>query len=123
MKNKLKFLLMAFLMIPIGLSTRTYGNEFMKLYVADSLWAMMMYFGFKFLFPNQSFKAFWYALTFCFLIEFSQLYHATWIDTIRQNRLGGLILGFGFLWTDLLAYFIGILGGYWLDKKYLAYNH
>jgi hypothetical protein len=109
---------MAFLMIPIGLMTRTYGNEFMKLYVGDSLWAMMIYFGFKFLFPSQSLRAFWVALTFCYLIEFSQLYHATWIDTIRQNRLGGLILGFGFLWTDLLAYLIGILGGFWLEKKY-----
>lgn len=118
MKNRLKFLLMAFLMIPIGLATRTYGNEFMKLYVGDSLWAMMIYFGFKFLFPSQPLKAFWYAIIFCFLIEFSQLYHAPWINTVRQNRLGGLILGFGFLWTDLVSYFVGILGGYWLDKKY-----
>jgi hypothetical protein len=116
MKNRFKFLLFAFLLIPIGLATRTYGNEFMKLYVGDSVWAMMIYFGFRFLFPIQSMTAFWYALIFCFLIEFSQLYHAEWIDTIRQNRFGGLVLGFGFLWTDLVAYFVGILGGFWLEK-------
>jgi Protein of unknown function (DUF2809) len=118
MKNRLKFILFALLMIPIGLVSRTYGNEFMKLYVGDSLWAMMIYFGFRFLFPSQSLKAFWLALSFCYLIEISQLYHANWIDSIRQNRLGGLILGFGFLWTDLVAYFVGILSGYWLEKIY-----
>lgn len=122
MKNRLKFLLMALLIIPIGLATRVYGNEFLKLYAGDALWAMMIYFGFKFFFPNQSSKAFLYALSFCYLIEFSQLYHATWIDTIRQNRLGGLILGFGFLWTDLVAYLVGILGGFLVDKKCLMYN-
>jgi Protein of unknown function (DUF2809) len=116
MKNRLKFLLFALLLIPIGLSTRTNGNEFMQLYVGDSLWAMMIYFGFRFLFPSQTKKPFWFALTFCYLIEFSQLYHADWIDNIRQNRLGGLILGFGFLWSDLVAYFVGILVGYWLEK-------
>jgi hypothetical protein len=116
MKNRLKFLLFALLLIPIGLATRTYGNEFMKLYVGDSLWAMMIYFGFRFLLSSLSMKAFWFALSFCFLIEFSQLYHAEWIDNIRQNRLGGLILGFGFLWSDLVAYFVGILSGYWLEK-------
>lgn len=120
MKNRVKFILFALLLIPIGLATRNYGNEFMKLYVGDSLWAMMIYFGFRFLFPNQSLKAFWFALSFCYLIEISQLYHAEWIDSIRQNRLGGLILGFGFLWTDLVAYFLGILGGFWLENIYIA---
>ena len=119
MKNRLRFVLFALLLIPIGLATRTYGNEFMKLYVGDSLWAMMIYLGFRFLFPSKSMKAFWFALTFCYLIEFSQLYHAEWIDTIRQNRLGGLILGFGFLWSDLVAYFVGILVGFYLEKLYL----
>ena len=119
MKNRLKFLLFALLLIPIGLATRTYGNEFMRLYVGDSLWAMMIYFGLRFLFPSQSLKAFWFALGFCYFIEISQLYHADWIDNIRQNRLGGLVLGFGFLWSDLVAYFLGVLVGYWLEKIYL----
>jgi hypothetical protein len=122
MKNRLKFILFTLLLIPIGLATRTYGNEFMKLYVGDSLWAMMIYFGFRFLFPNQSMKAFSLALIFCYLIEISQLYHADWIDTIRHNRLGGLILGFGFLWSDLEAYFVGIFCGHWVEKLLHSYH-
>jgi len=116
MKNRLIYLLCALFLIPIGLATRIYGTEFMKLYVGDALWAMMIYFGFGMLFPSKQSSVFWYAFTFCYLIEISQLYHAEWIDAIRKNRLGGLILGFGFLWSDLVSYLIGILGGYYLDK-------
>ncbi len=38
----------------------------------------------------------------------SQLYHAEWIDSIRATTLGGLVLGYGFLWSDLVAYTIGV---------------
>ena len=55
------------------------------------------------------------SILICFLIEFSQLYHAEWIDAIRQTRLGGLILGFGFLWSDLVSYAIGGMMGCGLE--------
>ncbi len=48
------------------------------------------------------------SLALAFLVEISQLYHAPWIDSIRQTTLGGLVLGFGFLWTDLVCYSVGI---------------
>lgn len=50
-------------------------------------------------------------LALAFLVEISQLYHAPWIDTIRQTTLGGLVLGFGFLWTDLVCYSAGVMIG------------
>lgn len=37
-----------------------------------------------------------YQSFFLFVIEFSQLYHAEWIDQIRDTSLGGLVLGYGF---------------------------
>lgn len=98
----------ATLLIPIGLATRQYGNEWMKLYAGDALWAAMIYWGFKFLFAQNSKVTALYALVFCFLIEFSQLYHEPWIDQIRNTRLGSLVLGFGFLWSDLICYSVGI---------------
>jgi len=48
---------------------------------------------------------------FRFFVEISQLYHTPWIDSIRQTTLGGLVLGFGFLWTDLIWYSVGIAIG------------
>src|SRR3954464_6144190 len=47
-------------------------------------------------------------MAFSVLIEVSQLYHAPWLDSIRHTTLGGLILGYGFLWGDLACYAVGI---------------
>ena len=47
-------------------------------------------------------------MAFSVAIELSQLYHAHWIDSIRHTTLGGLILGFGFLWSDLACYAVGV---------------
>ncbi len=47
-------------------------------------------------------------MAFAVAIDLSQLYHAPWIDSIRQTTIGGLILGFGFLWSDLACYALGV---------------
>jgi hypothetical protein len=117
LKTRLISLLIALILIPIGLATRQYGNEFLKLYAGDVLWAAMIYWGFRFLWATEHKQTAFYALAFCFLIEFSQLYHAPWIDQIRQNRLGDLVLGFGFLWSDLVCYLVGVGVSYWGDKN------
>ncbi len=54
-------------------------------------------------------------MAFSVAIELSQLYHAPWIDSIRQTTLGGLILGFGFLWSDLACYAVGVVLGVLVD--------
>jgi len=57
------------------------------------------------------------AMAFSVLIEVSQLYHAPWIDSIRQTTMGGLILGFGFLWSDLACYALGVGLGVLIEIK------
>ncbi|MBX4263940.1 DUF2809 domain-containing protein [Clostridium estertheticum] len=54
-------------------------------------------------------------ISFCYLIEISQLYHSSFIDNIRETTLGGLVLGYVFSWSDFLGYAIGILVGVILD--------
>lgn len=44
--------------------------------------------------------------------ELLQLYHAPWIEAVRQTRIGGLMLGFGFLWSDIICYAAGIVIAY-----------
>jgi hypothetical protein len=85
---------------------------FLAEYAGDTLWALMLFL------LVSTLMAGWPILTraaislaLAFLVEMSQLYHATWIDSIRQATLGGLVLGFGFLWTDLVCYSIGIAIG------------
>ena len=55
------------------------------------------------------------ALAFSVAVELSQLYHAPWIDSIRQTTLGGLILGFDFVWSDLVCYALGVGLGVLVD--------
>jgi hypothetical protein len=51
------------------------------------------------------------SLVLAFAVEVSQLHHKPWIDGIRNTTLGGLVLGFGFLWSDLVCYTVGITAG------------
>lgn len=86
----------------------------------DMVWAGMVFLGFGILFPKaKTLTLGVYSLLFAFGIEASQLYQANWINEIRANKWGGLVLGHGFLWTDLLAYTlgIGILG--LLDQRFI----
>ena len=93
--------------------------QFVLLYVGDGIWALLVFWLACFFKPTWPLK---YrvaaALAFAYAIEFSQFYQADWINQIRQTRLGGLVLGFSFLPSDLVAYTIGIATGAGLD--YLA---
>ncbi len=107
-----------FIMI-IGLLSRKYMNIFPKAiapFVGDMLWAMMVYFGLRFLIPKLKLvKTLTLAIIFSFSIEISQLYQADWINNIRATTLGGLVLGHGFLFEDLISYSLGIVIGCLLD--------
>lgn len=78
-------------------------------YLGDALWAAMIFAGFGFLFRNiRTETSAILSLSFCYLIECSQLYHAPWIDAIRSSTLGGLILGWQFVWSDISSYTVGV---------------
>lgn len=124
MKNKrIKYLLITLVVICLGLASRKFGTvlpPFIASYSGDVLWASMIYFGIRFLFPSFSiYKTAFLSLTFCFLIELSQLYQALWINTIRETTVGALILGHGFLWSDLLCYTVGVTIAFLTDKLLL----
>ena len=109
------------LTVALGLFSRSgYLPDFLYGYLGDALYALMFFFIIGFVFPKFStIKVALIALSFCFAIEISQLYHAEWIDTIRQTRIGGLVLGFGFLWSDLLSYTFGVITGALLERAVL----
>ena len=78
----------------------------------DALWALMVFVGFGFLFPRAStLIVALLALTFSWGVEFSQLYHAPWIDAVRATIPGKLVLGNTFAWPDLIAYAVGVVVG------------
>ncbi|MGE1126518.1 DUF2809 domain-containing protein [Bacillus wiedmannii] len=111
-RNRLLYALFTIVIIILGLSSRKLAfalPHLLNAYLGDALWALMIFTGFGFLFPKiDTKKVAFISLLFCYGIEMSQLYHAEWIDSIRTTTLGGLVLGYGFLWSDLVAYTIGV---------------
>ena len=114
-RNRFVYILITILVVFLGLGSRKYGYmlpKFLSEYAGDTLWALMVFFLVGIIFNSLStIKTAAIALIFSYIIEISQLYHAPMIDYIRHNKLGGLILGYGFLWSDLVCYMIGIISG------------
>ena len=103
------------MIVIVGLASRRYQGQlpaFLAEYAGDTLWALMLFLLVSTLLAGRPVLArAAISLALAFLVEISQLYHAPWIDSIRQTTLGGLVLGFGFLWTDLVCYSVGIALG------------
>ncbi|WP_235991831.1 ribosomal maturation YjgA family protein [Metabacillus schmidteae] len=106
--------------IILGVASRKYSTflvEFVALNAGDMLWAMMVYFGLRFLLVNKSLLiAVLLSFLFSFGIEISQFYQAGWLNQNRDTLLGGLILGKGFLFVDLIRYSVGIIFAFFIDR-------
>lgn len=112
MRSRLLLALTILAVIATGLASRKYPGMFpavLDKYPGDSLWAIMVFLGFAFLWPKAKtpFLA-TLAIFFSLAIETSQLYQADWINNIRSTTLGHLVLGAAFSWTDILAYAVGV---------------
>lgn len=116
----------AIAVVVLGLSSRRYSRvlpDFLVSYAGDTLWAMTAFFGVGMLFPRWStLRVCITALLFAFAVELSQLYHSPWIDQIRRTMVGGFILGYGFLWSDLLCYVVGVSIGCTLEMLLKGLN-
>ncbi len=114
-RNRYLYIILMLFVIGSGLASRKYHGifptEFGK-YPGDALWALMVFLGLGILQPTASiFGLAVTALCISFLDEFSQLYQAPWINSIRSTTLGHLVLGSTFNWPDLLAYTVGVSCG------------
>ena len=86
--------------------------RFLTAYAGDTLWATLVYLGLLLLWPRLSvWRAAAGGLGFSALIEFSQLLHPPWLDALRSHTLAALVLGRGFLVSDLFCYAVGVALG------------
>lgn len=119
-RNRVACLLLTLLIMCLGLISRKYINylpSFLGKYVGDTLWATMVYLGVAFIFNKFSIRKITIlSLIFSYGIEISQLYQGDWINEIRSTLIGALILGHGFLFSDLICYTVGIFIGIIIDK-------
>ena len=107
-----------------GLASRYFDGlpTWFSSHAGDALWAMLVYWLWTLILPRQAvWKIALIALSSAFLVEFSQLYQAEWINALRQNTLVALVIGRGFLWIDLLRYSVGIACAagldYWIFRQ------
>ena len=118
-RNPLVQLALIALVAALGIGSRRYSNAlpgFIAAYAGDTLWTLAAFLGFGLILPRQSTRTIaLLAMTLSVAVELSQLYHAPWIDSIRQTTLGGLIRGYGFLWSDLACYAAGVGLGVMID--------
>ena len=120
-RNRIYYGIGVLLVMGAGLFSRRFSQlfpAFVNQYLGDSLWALMIFLIGCVFFPKQRrLVLFIGALLFCWLIEISQLYQADWINAIRATTLGSLVLGHGFLWSDMLAYTLGVGAGTLIDGQ------
>ena len=123
------YLLLLLLTIAAGLLSRSSfvpSSSFIGTYAGDTLWSMAVFWSLAFLAPRQpTWKLAIISLLIAFTVEATQLYHAPWIDQLRSIRLVALVLGSGFLWSDLLCYTAGIFIAaanveLWIHRTYHA---
>lgn len=106
--------------IILGLASRKYRSilpAFVAAYAGDTLWALMVFLFAAIIWPLASTRRLAAsAALFALAIEITQLHHASWIEYLRATRVGGLILGFTFVWSDLLCYAAGVAAGTGFDR-------
>ncbi len=118
--NRFKQTLLSILIItPIGFYSKFYHGPAAS-WVNDSLgglfyeifWCLVVFIFFP---KSRPLLIAAIVLTFTCLLEFLQLWHPLFLQTIRNNFIGVTIIGDSFTWSDFPYYFLGSgIGWLWL---------
>lgn len=109
-KDRLIFICIILFLCISALYTRKISTEypcFFTKYYPDTAWTMAVYCGFGFLFDKGVKLNLPAALLFSYAIEISQLFSPPFLVSARSTVVGGLIFGYGFLWSDIVCYTAG----------------
>lgn len=119
-KSRLIYLACFILIIPIGLSTRKYGYAIPHIvakYGGDVLYATCWFFFLRMLLAKPPLQRIaLYAFIVCAAIELLELIQAPWMKKLQHTPPLGLILGYGFNWSDMVCYAIGTIIGWGIGK-------
>jgi hypothetical protein len=111
-RSRIQYLISSVVVICLGLASRRYADRLPQAvasYAGDTLWALTAFLLLGILFPRwTTLRVALAAMLLAVSVELSQFYRAPWIDHLRRTTAGALILGQGFLWSDLLCYAVGV---------------
>jgi hypothetical protein len=109
------------LTVALGLASRRFAAvlpDFVSAYAGDALWAATVFWlGAMLMTRARTSCLAAGAFATALLVELSQLYHVPWLDAVRATRPGALVLGQGFLWSDLACYAAGVSAAALLDRS------
>lgn len=108
-RHRIAYAFLIILTIGLGLFSRSrFIPEMIYPYLGDAFYALLFFFMIGIAFPGLKSRTVALAsVGFCYSIELSQLYQSDWMLALRATRLGALILGHHFLWSDLVSYAVG----------------
>ena len=113
--------------ILLGLGSRRFAEHLPSLvaqYAGDVLWASMVFWwGTLFFREAGTGRLAAGAFAVCVVVELSQLYQAPWINALRNTTPGALVLGHGFLWSDLVCYALGVLLAAFIHQRLIPPSH
>lgn len=106
------------LIVPVGFSTKLYNGPAAS-WVNNSLggilyvifWSLLFSF---FFFRTRPWKISIFVLMVTCSLEFLQLWHPPFLESIRSTFLGVTLIGNSFTWTDLFYYLVGCAASVWL---------
>jgi hypothetical protein len=108
-RNRLWLLPVVAVVIALGLASRRPGlPAFVQAYAGDVLWGVLFFVLYAVVWPGKGALALavW-AIGTTELIELGELYQGPWALRLRATRVGGLLLGHAFSWSDVLCVFLG----------------
>lgn len=98
--------------IAAGLASRRFPTvqpDWLARYAGDTLWAAAVFWGLALCASRAATLTLGAgALGIATAVEISQLARVPWLDALRATRVGALVLGQGFLWSDLACYAFGV---------------
>jgi len=108
----------------LGLGSRALGSvlpRFVAEYAGDALYATLVFFLLAFVVPRwRGAILAGAAFAFSCMVEASQCSDAAWLKAIRARKLGRLVLGTTFVWSDFPCYAAGALLAFGLDRALFA---
>ena len=120
-RNPALWIALILLTVALGLGSRRHAASLpgvVAAYAGDTLWATVAFLGIGLLLPRASTgRVALLAMSLSVLVEAGQLYHAPWIDSIRRTTVGGLALGYDFVWSDLACYAVGVALGLLIERS------
>ena len=107
------------MVIVLGLASRQYGEALPALvarYAGDTLWATAAYLALSLAWPAARVRRLAAGAALISLaVELSQLFRPAWLQAVRRWPGAPLLLGYGFLASDLVCYAVGVVLGVALD--------